>query len=93
MDNRLQFLLLSLATFNATNRSIITVQLAFTLVKIIRSVLMLGASVPLGGEDIQQLNEKMETLQVFNPTESASKLDDDGVGRSVEKMNDSAIGL
>lgn len=54
---------------------------------------MLGASVPLWGEDIQQLNEKMETLQVCNPTESASKLDDDGVGRIVEKMNDSAIGL
>ena len=69
-----------------------TVQLAFTLVKIIHSVLMLGASVPLGRKDIQQLNEKMETLQVCNPTEGASKLDDDGVG-SVEKMNDSAIGL
>jgi len=66
--------------------------LVFTTVKIIRSVLILDASVPLGGEDIQQLNKKMETLQVCNPTEGASKLDDDGVG-SVENMNDRAIGL
>ena len=66
--------------------------MVFTTVKIIRSVLILGASVPLGGEDIQQLDKKMETLQVCNPTEGASKLDDDGVG-SVEKMNDRAIGL
>ena len=64
----------------------------FTTVKIIRSVLILGTSVPLGSEDIQQLNKKMETLQVCNPTEGASKLDDDGAG-SVEKMNDRAIGL
>ena len=55
-------------------------------------MLILGASVPLGGEDIQQLDKKMETLQVCNPTEGASKLDDDRVG-SVEKMNDRAIGL
>lgn len=55
-------------------------------------MLILGASVPLGGEDIQQLNKKMETLQVCNPTEGASKLDDDGVG-SVEEMNPRAIGL
>ena len=66
--------------------------MVFTIVKIIRSVLILGASVPLGGEDIQQLDKKMETLQVCNPTEGASKLDDDRVG-SVEKMNDRAIGL
>ena len=64
----------------------------FTTVKIKRSVLILGTSVPLGSEDIQQLNKKMETLQVCNPTEGASKLDDDGAG-SVEKMNDRAIGL
>ena len=55
-------------------------------------MLILGTSVPLGSEDIQQLNKKMETLQVCNPTEGASKLDDDGAG-SVEKMNDRAIGL
>ena len=55
-------------------------------------MLILGASVPLGGDDIQQLDKKMETLQVCNPTEGASKLDDDRVG-SVEKMNDRAIGL
>ena len=55
-------------------------------------MLILGASVPLVGEDIQQLNKKMETLQVCKPTEGASKLDDDGVG-SVEKINDRAIGL
>lgn len=55
-------------------------------------MLILGASLPLGGEDIQQLNKKMETLQVCNLTEGASKLDDDGVG-SVEKMNDRAKGL
>lgn len=55
-------------------------------------MLILGASVPLGGEDIQHLNIKMETLQVCNPTEGASKLDDDGAG-SIEKMNDRAIGL
>ena len=35
---------------------------------------MLGASVPLGGEDIQQLNEKMETLQVCNIGESSDQL-------------------
>lgn len=66
--------------------------MAFSLVKIIRSVSILAAAVPLGGEDIQQLNKKMETLQVCNPTEGASKLDVDGKG-SVEKKNDSAIGL
>ena len=55
-------------------------------------MLILGASVPLGGEDIQHLNIKMGTLQVSNPTERASKLDDDGAG-GVEKMNDRAIGL
>lgn len=55
-------------------------------------MLILGASVPLGGEDIQHLNIKMETLQVCNPAEGASKLDDEGAG-SVEKMNDRAIGL
>ena len=55
-------------------------------------MLILGTSVPLGSEDIQQLNKKMETLQVCNPTEGASKLDDDGAG-SVEKMNDREIGL
>ena len=66
--------------------------MVFTTVKIIRSALILGASVPLGREDIHQLYKKMETLQVCNPTEGASKLDDDGAG-SVEKMNDRAIGL
>ena len=66
--------------------------MVFTTVKIIHSVLILGASVPLGGEDIQHLNIKMGTLQVSNPTEGASKLDDDGAG-GVEKMNDRAIGL
>ena len=55
-------------------------------------MLIFSASVPPGGEDIQQLNKKMETLQACNPTEGASKLDDDGVG-SVEKMNDRAIGV
>ena len=55
-------------------------------------MLILGTSVPLGSEDIQQLNKKMETLQVCNPTEGASKLGDDRVG-SVENVNDRAIGL